>query len=171
MWDTVTWQRRGVRTLDATDAVYENKQVLDTVKDDTPISVDQTVALLRHFAMVSNKPRLAAMVTVVALSLDNLGVETYADMRRVTTAMYIEDCGVRKLDAQLLVAHFSRRETVELCGDAPEGGATMTQHDVVNLGPEGAGRLTANDATSHAGSGVDPSEDRTLEDDRGDIYD
>ena len=49
---------------------------------------------------------------VVALNLDDLGVETFGDMRRVTTAMYVEDCGVRKLDALLLVAHFARQVMV-----------------------------------------------------------
>ena len=78
------------------------------------------------------------MAMVVASCLDGLGVETFGDMRQVTSAMYVEDCGVRKLDAQLLVAHFARQVTVEMRGDAPEGGAKGTQHDAVDLGPEGS---------------------------------
>ena len=67
--------------------------------DATSISADQIAELVRNFAVVSNKPRLAAMVTVIALSLEDIGVETYGDMRRVTSTMYVDECGVKKLDA------------------------------------------------------------------------
>ena len=92
------------------------------------------------------------MAMVVASSLDGLGVETFGDMRQVTSAMYVEDCGVRKLDAPLLVAHFVRQVTVEMRGDAPEGGAKETQHDAADLGPEVAENMTANDARVSASS-------------------
>ena len=78
---------------------YEQKVAFDAVDDATPISADQIAELLRNFAVVSNKPRLAAMVTVIALSLGDIGVETYGDMRRVTSTMYVDECGVKKLDA------------------------------------------------------------------------
>ena len=127
---------------------YEQKVAFDAVEDATPISVEQVAELLRNFAKVCNKPRLEAMAMVVASDLDALGVETFGDMRQVTSTMYVDDCGVRKLDAQLLVAHFARQVTVEMRGDAPEGGAKEKQHDAAGLGPEEAENTTANGETS-----------------------
>ena len=116
---------------------YEQKVAFDAVDDATPISAEQIAELLRNFAVVSNKPRLAAMVTVIALSLEDIGVETYGDMRRVTSTMYVEECGVKKLDAQRLVEQFTRQVTVEAHGDAPEIGVRVTQPGVVDTTPEG----------------------------------
>ena len=92
---------RGVRTLDAMATAYEHKAAFDAVEDATPISVEQIAELLRNFAKVCNKPRLGAMPMVVASSLDGLGAKTVGAMRQVTSTMHVEDCGVRKLDAQL----------------------------------------------------------------------
>ena len=92
---------QGGRTLEAMAIAYEHKAAFDAVEDATPISVEQIAELLRNFAKVCNKPRLGAMAMVVASCLDGLGVETFGDMRQVTSAMYVDDCGVRKLDAQL----------------------------------------------------------------------
>ena len=151
-------------------AVPASKAVFDAVDSEEPITAEQIAVLLRNFARLSNKPRLAAMVDDIALSMGDLGVETFGDMRCTTTSMYVEDCGARKLDAQLLVAHFGRPETVEVRGDVPEGGARETQHDAADLGPEVAENTTANNDTSPVGGGVSPGEDRTLEDDDDDLY-
>ena len=114
-------------------AAYEHKAAFDVVEDATPISVEQIAELLRNFAKVCNKPRLEAMAMVVASSLDALGVETFGDMRQVTSTMYVEDCGVKKLDAQILVAHFARQVTVEVRVDAPEDGDKGKQHDAAGI--------------------------------------
>ena len=108
----------GGRSRDAMSAAAANKAVFDAVDSEEPITAEQIAVLLRNFARLSNKPRLEAMANDIALSMVNLGVETFGDMRCMTTSMYVEDCGARKLDAQLLVAHFGRRETAEERGDA-----------------------------------------------------
>ena len=151
-------------------AAYEQKLAFDAVEDATPISVEQVAELLRNFAKVCNKPRLEAMAMVVASSLDALGVETFGDMRQVTSTMYVEDCGVKKLDAQILVAHFARQVTVEVRVDASEDGGKAKQHDAADLGQEGAGNTTANGETTPVGSGVDPGEVDTLEDSFDSLY-
>ena len=148
---------------------YEQKVAFNVVDDATPISADQIAELARNFAVVSNKQRLAAMVTVIALSLDDLGVETYGNMRRVTTKRHVEDCGVKKLDAQRLVEHFTRQVTVETHGDAPEMGARVTRPGVVDLTPEGV--MEAADVTENSQhlSGIDPGEEEAEVDDEDDL--
>ena len=142
---------------------YEQKVAFDTVDDATPISAEQIAELLRNFAVVSNTPRLAAIVTVIASSLDDLGVETYGDMRRVTTTMYVEDCGVKKFDAQRSVEHFTRQVTVDAHGDVPEVGAPVTRSEFANLAPEGVVEATDGAENSPVDSGIDPGEDWTVE--------
>ena len=162
----------GGRSRDATAAAAANKAVFDAVDGDSPISAEQVAVLLRNFARLSNKPRLEAMAHDIALCMVDLGVETFGDMRCMTTSMYVEDCGARKLDAQLLVAHFGRQETTEERGDAPACGARETQHGAVDLGMGvfEVENMTANGETSSRGSGVDPGDYRTLENDEGDLY-
>ena len=69
----------GGRSRDAMAAAAANKAVFDVADSESPITAEQVAVLLRNFARLSNKPRLAAMAHDIALSMVDLGVETFGE--------------------------------------------------------------------------------------------
>ena len=95
------------------------KRAFDAVEKLTPISASQIAACVRTFAGVEAKRRLMTVADILAEKLVDLGVETYGDLRFATCSMYVDECGVKPIDAGRLVAHFAPPEKVEKAATAP----------------------------------------------------
>ena len=97
------------------------RTAFDAVDMTTPISELVIAALIRNFAIAAGKRRLIYATDAVAEHLVELGVVTYGDLRSATYSMYVDECGVKPIDAGRLVAHFAPPEKVEKVVVAPRG--------------------------------------------------
>ena len=121
MWVTVAWQCGRAAVHIATSAAGTPKSALGAVEKSTPISASQIAALVRDFAIAEGEVCLTTAAGTVAEKLVDLGVERCGDLRFVTYSEYVDECGVKPIDARRLVARFAPPEKVEKVATAPRG--------------------------------------------------
>ena len=91
-----------------------------------PIAAREIQGWITRYGEAPRKVRIARIAANVSQQfVEDVGMETHNDLRHVTYAMCVEDCVVRKIDAELLVAQFGKPSKV-----APKGVALPVRRGV-----------------------------------------
>ena len=97
----------GERTLRIGASVQQLKAAFDALDGASYMRATEVASELRKFGEAANKRHIVQMADPVSLRLEHLGLETVDDLRGVTVGMLTEECSMRRMDAERVVAHFA----------------------------------------------------------------